>query len=81
MAFRSHLSYEAIYVVNCQKVASKSHFHVDSYEKRMKKQFFGAKYISFHKLNSLRSKTFMNLSQTCLDTLTFPHNFDIPTLL
>ena len=51
------------------KVALKSHFHFAVHEKRLKKHFFGAKYIFFHKRSSLRSQPFLNEFQTCWNTL------------
>ena len=40
-----------------------------SLQKRLKKQFFGAEYNFFCKRSSLRSQTFLSVSQTCWETL------------
>ena len=72
------LPYVVIYLVNCLKLEKscfKIHFQFCSFQKRLKKQFFGAKYKLFCKRCSLRSQASkhqniaFNSFQTCWDTL------------
>ena len=71
MAFLSNLSYVVIYLVNCLKLEKscfKIHFQFCSFQKRLKKQYFGAKYKLFCKRCLLRSQSFLSWFQTCWDT-------------
>ena len=54
----------------------KAIFNFAVQEKRLKKQYFGAKYNFFRKRCSLHSPTFLSLFQTCWDTLSDPTRRD-----
>ena len=59
------MSYVVIYLVNWTLIAVKSNFQIAVLKKRLKKQFFGAKYIFFGKRCSLRSQSYLIVFQTC----------------
>ena len=65
------MSYVVIYLVNCLKLEKscfKIHFQFCSFQKRLKKQYFGAKYKLFCKRCLLHSQSFLSWFQTCWDT-------------
>ena len=64
--------YVVIYLVNCLKLEKsgfKIHFHFLQFTKKAQKAILWSRIHFFCKRSSLRSQTFLSVSQTCLDTL------------